>query len=109
MGWQRTISRGVDIMKWAEICNSWLNGWGVTAEEIVYLATMNMADFCYDFKAIVTRVVYDFCEQYAEEWSDYENPSSWGYKLPNGAILKMQYGGVCGNYWNNENHYSIAE
>lgn len=95
--------------RWAEICNAWLSGGGVTNEEIVYLATLNMIDFCYDFKAIVTRTVYDFCEQYAEEWNDHENPCSWGYKLQNGAILKMQYGGVCGDYWNNENHYSIAE
>ena len=96
-------------MKWAEICNLWLNGGGVTNEEIVYLAAMNMADFCYEFKEIVTRTVYDVCEQYAEEWSDGNNPESWGYKLQNGAILKMHYGGVCGNYWNNEGHYSIAE
>lgn len=96
-------------MKWAEICNSWLNGGGVTNEEIVYLATLNMADFCYEFKEIVTRVVYDFCDQYAEEWTDHETPSSWGYRLQNGAILKMYYGGVVGNYWNNAGHYSIAE
>ena len=96
--------------RWAEICNTWLNGGGVTNEEIVYLATLNMVDFCYEFKEIVTRTVYDFCEQYAEEWNDHETPCcSWGFKLQNGAILKTGYGGVAGNYWNNVNHYSIAE
>ncbi len=94
---------------WVEICNSWLRGDGVTNEEIVYLATMNMSDFCYEFKELVTRVVLDFCEQYAEEWSDGENPCSWGFKLQNGAILKMHYGGIAGDYWNNEGRYSIAE
>lgn len=96
--------------RWVEICNTWLNGGGVTNEEIVYLANLNMVDFCYEFKEIVTRTVYDFCEQYAEEWNDHETPCcSWGFKLQNGAILKTGYGGVGGNYWNKANHYSIAE
>lgn len=94
---------------WVEICNSWLSGGGVSDEEIVYLATMNMVDLCDEFKEIVKRVVYDSCEQYAEEWNDHANPCSWGFKLPNGAVLKTGYGGLAGNYWNNEDHYSIAE
>ena len=99
-----------DEYKWVGICNRWLSGGGVSEEEIVYLATMNMVDFCHEFKEIVTRVVYDFCEQYAEVWSDHGNPCcSWGFRLPNGAILRTGYGGIAGSYWNNADHYSIAE
>lgn len=99
-----------DKYNWVEICNSWLSGSGVSDEEIAYLATMNMYDFCCEFKEIVTRVVYDFCEQYGEEWNDHGTPCcSWGFRLSNGAILKMHYGGIAGDYWNNADHYSIAE
>lgn len=99
-----------DKYNWVDICNRWFNGDEVYDCEIAYLATMNMVDLCDEFKEIVKHVVYDFCEQYAEEWSDHGNPCcSWGFKLKNGAILKMQYGGIAGNYWNNEDHYSIAE
>lgn len=98
-----------DKYNWVDICNSWLSGGGVSDEEIVYLATMNMVDLCAEFKEIVTRVVLDFCEQYAEEWNDHGNPCcSWGFRLPNGAILRTGYGGIAGSYWNNADHYSIA-
>lgn len=96
-------------MKWAEICNSWLTGGGVSEKEIAYLATLNMIDFCDEFREIVRRVVYEFCEQYAKDWIEHGNPCfSWGFELPDGTILKTGYGGVAGNYWNNDNHYSIA-
>lgn len=98
-----------DKYNWVEICNAWLMGGGVSDEEIAYIATMNMVDLCDEFKEIVTRVVYDFCEQYAEEWSDHETPCcSWGLRLPSGAILRTGYGGIAGSYWNNADHYSIA-
>lgn len=95
---------------WVDICNSWLRGGGVSDEELTYLATLNIIDLCDEFKEIIKHVVYDFCEQYGEEWNDNETPCcSWGYKLQNGAILRTGYGGIAGNYWNNEDHYSIAE
>ncbi len=98
-----------DKYNWVDICNRWLSGGGVSDEEIVYLATLNIIDLCDEFREIVGNVVYDFCEQYAEVWSDGGTPcESWGFRLPNGAILRTGYGGIAGSYWNNTDYYSIA-
>lgn len=94
---------------WVDICNAWLSGGAVNDAEIAYIATLNIIDLCGAFKTIVRHVVCDYCEQYAEEWNDRGYPLSWGYRLNNGAILKMYYGGWEGDYWNNSEHYSIAE
>lgn len=94
---------------WVDVCNRWFNGGTVTEKEIVDLATMNMIDFTHTERMLVADVVKTFCREYAEVWSDGNYPESWGWRFPSGAVIKTQYGGIAGNYWNNEDHYSIAE
>lgn len=54
--------------KWCEICNSWLVGEAVKEDEIVYIATMNLAGMCDEFTEIVKDVVFDFCWRYGDRW-----------------------------------------
>ena len=99
----------MDSSKWCEVVNRWFTGGYVTEDEIVQLATMNLFDFCEQFRSAVRECVITFCQQHAAEWSDGNIPESWGYQLNNGAILKIAYGGLAGCYWNRDGEYRIAE
>lgn len=53
----------MDSFKWCEVVNRWFAGGYVTEEEIVQLATMNMFDFCEQFRSAVRECVITFCQQ----------------------------------------------
>ena len=46
----------MDSFKWVEVVNRWFTGGYVTEDEIVQLATLNMSDFCEQFRSAVRDV-----------------------------------------------------
>ena len=55
----------MDSFKWVEVVNRWFTGGYVTEDEIVQLATLNMSDFCEQFRSAVRECVITFCQQHA--------------------------------------------
>ena len=105
----KVVDAPTEQYKWVDICNRWLSGRMVCDCEIIYIARMNMIDFCDEFRKIVRQTVLGYCLMYGEEWIDEGFPKSFGWKLPCGMALKVEYAGIAGNYWNNAEHYSVAE
>ena len=102
----------MDSFKWCEVVNRWFTGGYVAEDEIVQLATMNMFDFCEQFRSAVRECVVTFCQLlprcymphniYAlQRAADYLMACGTDW-LAGPSPLKVGWGvtaGRCGNSW----------
>ena len=90
---------------------------GITKDELISLAYMNLFDLNEKIAGMIEYTVIDALNGF-ERWDEYNpdfpnNPYGGGFIVVRSdgtkEYLKTWYGGVADRYWNRDDHYSVAE